>query len=97
MPKRMPDEKERRGFLHQRQPVIAYERGRTFWYCSLRDAVQNGGYQVANVEELKKLLKTGATAPDGFTTFDLPEEGMLYEGMSPQDEVAALSEKNGSK
>lgn len=93
MPRRMPDEKEKRGFLYDRQPVLAYERGRTIWYCSLRDAVQNGGYKLLNVEELKKLIKTGATAPDGYTTFDLPEEGMIYEGMEEEDERKALSEK----
>lgn len=93
MPRRMPDERERRGFLHDRQPVIAYERGRTVWYCSLRDAVQNGGYRLLNVGQLQRLIETGATASDGYTTFDYAVEGYPYCGMGERDVERLVDER----
>lgn len=91
MPKRMPDEKERRGFLYARQPVIAFERGRTRWYHSLGEIV--GCYGIKSVGQLQRLINTGETAPDGYTTFDYAIEGYPYKGMKERDFERYVDEK----
>ena len=73
------DQKPKKKPLH----VLAYERGRTVWYHSLRDVI--GMYSLASVHKLKCLIETGATAPDGYTTFDYAIEGYPYDGMKDQD------------
>lgn len=81
--KRMPDDSSKRGFLNDCQHVLAYERGRTVWYHSLHAVV--GSYGVSTVGQLLKLINTGATASDGYTTFDFAIDGNPYDGMKDRD------------
>ena len=78
----MPDDSSKRGAINPCSSVIAYERGRTIWYHSLRDCITFGEYGVHTVWQLQDLISTGATAPDGYTTFDVPVEAWPYEGMA---------------
>lgn len=76
-------EKTNQGLRKKPLHVLAYERGRTVWYHSLRDVI--GKYGLASVHKLKVLVDTGATAPDGYTTFDYAIEGFPYDGMKDRD------------
>lgn len=49
--------------------VIAYERTGSFVYSSLTDCCNEFG--IRYVSSLKKLIESGGTAPDGYTTFDI--------------------------
>lgn len=89
--KRMSDDTEKRGFLNPCFPVIAYERGKTRWFHSLGAVV--GNYGLTTVNQLQRLINTGATAPDGYTTFDYAIEGFPYKGMKARDVEKYVDEK----
>lgn len=71
--------------------VLAYERGRTVWFSSLNMVI--GSYGVASIHKLKVLIESGATAPDGYTTFDYAIEGYPYEGMKDRDYERLVDDK----
>jgi len=91
MTKRMSDDEAKRGFLNPCKPVIAYERRRTTWFHSLGSVV--GSYGIRSVGQLQKLINTGATAPDGYTTFDYAIDGYPYKGMSERDWERLVDER----
>lgn len=60
---------ENRTVIQDDAKVIAYERTGSFVYRSLTDCCNE--FNIRYVSSLKKLIESGGTAPDGYTTFDI--------------------------
>lgn len=91
MAKRMSDNPDERGFLRDCRHVLAYERNRTVWYHSLSSVL--GKYGISTVNQVLKLIDSGATAQDGYTTFDFAIDGYPYDGMKDRDWDKFVDEK----
>ncbi len=61
--------KENNVIINTNAKVIAYERTGSFVYSSFTDCCNEFG--IRYVSSLKKLIESGGTAPDGYTTFDI--------------------------
>jgi hypothetical protein len=61
--------KDNRIVIKDDAKVIAYERTGSFVYRSFTDCCNEFG--IRYVSSLKKLIESGGTAPDGYTTFDI--------------------------
>jgi len=61
--------KETKTIIKDNAKVIAYERTGSFVYMSLTDCCHE--FNIRYISSLKKLIESGGTAPDGYTTFDI--------------------------
>ena len=83
MPDRMPVEREKRGSAPQARPVLAITREGAVWYRCLDDCRLDFG--VKSRSQMRRLVESGQVGPDGYTTFEDPIEGVVYEGMDDRD------------
>lgn len=85
MPKRMPDG-EGRGFVKAPRHVLAITRDGAVWFRTLADC--RDSYGIRTTEQLARMIESGQVAPDGYTTFEEPIEGVIYDGMTESDIMA---------
>ena len=83
MPDRMPVELNRRGSVPQARPVLAITREGAVWYRCLDDCRLD--YGIKSRSQMRRLVENGQVGPDGYTTFEDPIEGVIYEGMDERD------------
>jgi len=81
MPKRMPE--EARGFARPPRAILAYTRTGIIWFRSLAECRDEFG--IRTTEQLARMIDSGQVAPDGYTTFDDPIDGVVYFGMTDED------------
>lgn len=71
------------GWKRDRRPVVAHTRRGTVWYATIDQCCK--AYGILHHQTLIRMMETGQVAPDGFTTFDEPLDGQIYDGMEVKD------------
>ena len=74
-----------RGFLQECRPVLAITRDGAIWFRSVEEA--RAEYGIRTKAQLRRMIDSGQVAPDGYTTFEDPIEGVVYPGMRQVDIV----------
>ena len=80
------------GWKRDRRPVVAHTRKGTVWYATIDECCKAFG--IVHHQSLIQMMETGQVGPDGWTTFDEPIKGVVYEGMSQADMEVATKRKN---
>ena len=71
------------GWKRDRRPVLAHTRRGTIWYATIDQCCK--AYGILHHQTLIRMMETGQVAPDGFTTFEEPLDGQIYDGMDKGD------------
>lgn len=71
------------GYKRNIKPVLAHTRRGTVWYPTVDICCK--AYGIVHHQTLIRMMETGQVGPDGYTTFEDPIEGVVYEGMSEAD------------
>lgn len=67
------------GWKNNRRPVVAITRKGAVWYATIDECCKAFG--IMHHQTLIRMMETGQVGPDGYTTFEEPLEGIVYDGM----------------
>lgn len=80
------------GWKRDTRPVVAHTRRGTVWFATIDQCCKEFG--IIHHQTLIRMMETGQVGPDGYTTFEEPLDGIVYNGMGMADIQKVLSGGN---